>query len=704
MAVKKKVKSLFRSLGKIISRIPKPNLENLLILIILTVNFVIALSVRLLPLKYGIYLNEFDPYYQYFLASWIVERGWYGFIEWFFSGVDKTMWYPTGRDIPATSYPGVAFVGAFVYLILKSLGINLPLMFVTGLIPPFSAAITTVLLYFIGKELHNKVTGLLASFFFAVAAATVGRTVYGFYDDDSISQIYIALFIYGFIKSLKSDSLRWPILVGLSLSLVCITWGAYTYLVNLFALTTLALMLLGKFNERIRKTYLIGMTMPIITLILLPKTSSFFITSQFAFLPLITYVLIFIYSYLTKLSKIKIAFSLIIIVLSGLGLSYLLQQMGIIKGIYDKFIMVLNPFVKSGNPWVESVGEHAATTWVQFFINFGILFVFLPLGFFIIAKRAKEHDIFLILMGLTSIHATATVNRLFMLSAQPVVLISSIAFSTILLSYFEAVKSKKETFLERKRIRLLKGLPTSTSAATLLILFIILFLNLFLISPNAVTVASNPQSLLSGERGEVVNDWVATFSWMRDNLPEGTVVASWWDYGYWIRVLGGKVNVADNANYNFTQINLIAKALVSPENESIKIFRQLNASYVLVYEQFFNVGEMWIPIGGDLEKSYWMIRIAFNYDDATVRRLYLNQTQVNIGFQNIFLSLPTGEKGKQALIYKLIFYKIPGLRERYPQQIEDLKIGAPIYFTLVYHSPNGYVMIYKINYPDELRR
>ncbi|MDT7864829.1 MAG: hypothetical protein RQ922_02995, partial [Thermoproteota archaeon] len=68
MAVKKKVKSLFRSLGKIISRIPKPNLENLLILIILTVNFVIALSVRLLPLKYGIYLNEFDPYYQYFLA------------------------------------------------------------------------------------------------------------------------------------------------------------------------------------------------------------------------------------------------------------------------------------------------------------------------------------------------------------------------------------------------------------------------------------------------------------------------------------------------------------------------------------------------------------------------------------------------------------------------------------------------------------
>jgi dolichyl-diphosphooligosaccharide--protein glycosyltransferase len=246
-------------------------------------------------------------------------------------------------------------------------------------------------------------------------------------------------------------------------------------------------------------------------------------------------------------------------------------------------------------------------------------------------------------------------------------------------------------------------LPTSTSAATLLILFIILLLNLFLITPNAVTIASNPQSLLSGERGEVVNDWVATFSWMRDNLPEGTVVASWWDYGYWIRVLGGKVNVADNANYNFTQINLIAKALVSPENESIKIFRQLNASYVLVYEQFFNVGGMWIPIGGDLEKSYWMIRIAFNYDDATVRRLYLNQTQVNIGFQNIFLSLPTGEKGKQALIYKLIFYKIPGLRERYPQQIEDLKIGTPIYFTLVYHSPNGYVMVYKINYPEKAR-
>jgi len=446
MAFKKKGKLLFRSLRKITEKIPKPNLENLLILFILLVNFTIALSARLLPLKYGIYLNEFDPYYHYYLTSWIVERGWKGFIEWFYIGVDKTMWYPSGRDIPATSYPGVAFVGAFVYLILKGIGINLPLMLVTGLIPPFSAAITTVLLYFIGKELHNKLTGLLASFFFAVAAATVGRTVYGFYDDDSLSQIYIALFILAFIKSLKTDSYKWPILIGISTSLICITWGAYTYIVNLFALTVVTLMILGKYNERIKKAYLIGMTMAIITLTLLPKTSSFFIISQFAYLPLITYVLIFLYSYLVKLSKIKIVLILIIIIITGLGLSYLLQKLGLIKGIYDKFIMVLNPFAKSGNPWIESVGEHAATTWVQFFINFGILFVFLPLGFFILSKRAKDHDVFLILMGLTSLHATATVNRLFMLSAQPVVLLSSIALSTILLAYFEAVKSRKKHY------------------------------------------------------------------------------------------------------------------------------------------------------------------------------------------------------------------------------------------------------------------
>jgi len=700
MEIRKNVKKFFKFLKDKTKTLPKPSLENFLIGLILFSNFLLALSIRLIPLKYGGILTEFDPYFQYYMTNWIVNQGWYGFISWFYYGVDKTMWYPSGRDIPATAYPGVAFVGAFVYLIIQSLGINAPVMYIVGFIPPFSAAITTILIYFIGKEIHSKTTGLIASFLFAISAATVGRTVYGFYDDDSISQIYISLFAYGLIKSFKETSLKWPILIGISLSLLSITWGSYTYFLNLYALLIIILILIGRYRKEIGKTYLIGMTMPIIVLSLLPKTSSFFIISQFAFLPLLAYVLILFNNYIS-LPREKLYLYILATIIGGFILAYLLQKFNIVYGIYDKFIMVLNPFAKSGNPWIESVGEHAATTWIQFFINFGLAFLFIPLGFYILIKRAKEQDIFLVLFGLTSLHATATVNRLFMISAQPLILLASIALASVLISFAENLKEKK-TFIERKRVRLFKGIPPSWVALLFIIILLISSLQIYVVKPNPLNISNAPPSILSSETGEVIDDWIATFQWIRDNIPKDAVIASWWDYGYWITVNTGRISVADNANYNFTQINLIARALVSDENTSLDIFRKFKASYVLVYEQFINVGTgEFIPFGGDLEKSYWMVRIAFNYDDYTTRKLYLNSTNVRIGFSTITLTLPTGEKAKDALIYKLLFTKIPLVREKFIKEIEDLKISPPTYFQLVYYSPKGYVLLFKIIYPEE---
>ena len=43
------------------------------------------------------------------------------------------------------------------------------------------------------------------------------------------------------------------------------------------------------------------------------------------------------------------------------------------------------------------------------------------------------------------------------------------------------------------------------------------------------------------------NDWFHALDWMKNNTPEDAVVASWWDYGYWISTMGERATVTDNS-------------------------------------------------------------------------------------------------------------------------------------------------------------
>ena len=54
---------------------------------------------------------------------------------------------------------------------------------------------------------------------------------------------------------------------------------------------------------------------------------------------------------------------------------------------------------------------------------------------------------------------------------------------------------------------------------------------------------------------------------MKNNTPKDAVVASWWDYGYWISTMGERASLADNSTVHTYIIENIAKMLLSdPEH------------------------------------------------------------------------------------------------------------------------------------------
>ena len=73
--------------------------KHLLVIAVLALAFSCALIMRFYPIKYGYYLNEFDPYFDYRATKFIVDNGLNAYWQWH----DTMSWYPEGRDVPGTS-------------------------------------------------------------------------------------------------------------------------------------------------------------------------------------------------------------------------------------------------------------------------------------------------------------------------------------------------------------------------------------------------------------------------------------------------------------------------------------------------------------------------------------------------------------------------------------------------------------------------
>jgi dolichyl-diphosphooligosaccharide--protein glycosyltransferase len=77
--------------------------ETVLKLVILSSAMILAFATRLFSvLRYESVIHEFDPYFNYRTTQFLTENGFYSFHNWF----DDRAWYPLGRIIGGTIYPG----------------------------------------------------------------------------------------------------------------------------------------------------------------------------------------------------------------------------------------------------------------------------------------------------------------------------------------------------------------------------------------------------------------------------------------------------------------------------------------------------------------------------------------------------------------------------------------------------------------------
>ena len=159
---------------------------------------------RIFPVKYGFYLNEFDPYYNYRAVSYIVENiqanGIQGLLS-YFSWIDTHTWYPEGRQVASSSQTGLHLTGAALYLLFTSVfGSTIELYDFLVLLPVLLGALTTIVIFLLVRVVAGSKAGLFSALIIAYAPAIIARGNLGWFKSEPLALLLTLFASYLFLK------------------------------------------------------------------------------------------------------------------------------------------------------------------------------------------------------------------------------------------------------------------------------------------------------------------------------------------------------------------------------------------------------------------------------------------------------------------------------------------------------------------------
>jgi len=595
----------------------------------------VAFTIRIMPLRWeipqeSVRLNEFDPYYQYILTNRMVQNGLlspYYPEPWVF----QQLWYPQGLDM-SRSLPGLPMTAATLYSVISIFGVNIDLMTFASILPAIVGALTCLVLYFVGKDFGGKPVGLLAALFLALSPGYIQRTALGFFDTEVPGIFSLVLFIFLFLRANDENrtlrsSMIYTLGSALTLAYFVLSWGAAYYILGLVSIFIFVLLLLKRYTPRLLISFSLTFGVALFIATKFQQISLNYLTSG----PVIPIAGIFLLLCLSEVlrnnisarTKVMLTIGAVVVVVGGFVAVW---QLGYIEAIAGKFITVLDPFLRDANPLIASVAEHRISTWGNIYYDLGIGLVFFLTGLYFTLRNPSNKNVFLLLFGLTSLYFAASMVRLLAVFAPAFALLAATGIVSILKPFYTLLREAPRIVVKTKRG--LARVSKEYSGIAIFLVFIIVVTNLAFMPqnsrapgiPRVYGTAYNPIAISASSlpiaADTPVTEWSDMLKYTNNNLNSTDVVVSWWDYGYWLGILGNVTTIADNATVNATQIENDGFIMMANESQALKMARQYDAKYILVFVtlQLTRVGDnaYVADLGsfGDEAKWFWMARIS----------------------------------------------------------------------------------------------
>lgn len=589
-------------------------LHHLLIIGVLSLSFSISALIRGQPAEYGFQLNEFDPYFNYRATKFIVENGIPAYFDWH----DDMSWYPIGRDVAATSQVMLHMTAAILY---GAFGGGSDLYGFTIIFPLVFGSLTAIVVFALVRVIGGTTAGLFASLLYSVSLPVITRGTIGWFKSEPLGIFYGLLAVYLFLSGLKSNSHKIAAakLVGggIFLGFAFSAWGGTDFFVLPIGMFIVSLAFTRRDIGFLRwaiPLFVFGLT---ISLLPFERPGLAFFTKVSGFAIIGPTLFIVATSFIQKIGgeqKQRRNSTLLLIAVIAIGIGVLSSN---VIGLPSfRYLNAINPFLTTVDPLVDSVAEHSTTSIFQSFLFNSIFMIFAGFGAWLVFKnllnesnQKKDVHVFALIFGLLGVYISSAFIRLELFSSLSLIILGSIGLSLLTK---EILKPQKQ---ENKRLT--KSHPKTIKISFLVA--IVIFLTIPMMTPsnaNWVNGVKAPPTILNGGSNYSIatNDWLDAMKWIKENTPKDAVIASWWDYGYWITTLGERKSVADNATLDDIIIKKMAKVFLSTPDESWKILRDIDADYVLVYVASQRVNNEDPPLyfvqgGGDESKKQWFMRI-----------------------------------------------------------------------------------------------
>jgi dolichyl-diphosphooligosaccharide--protein glycosyltransferase len=595
-------------------------LNHLLVIGILVLSFSISFLIRAQGADYGFELNEFDPFFNFRATEYIVENGLADYFEWH----DDMSWHPEGRNVSQSSQVMLHVTTAITY---QFFGGNSSLYDYTILFPAIIGSLTVVVIFALVRVLAGTTAGLFAALLFSVSLPIILRGTIGWFKSEPLGLFYGLLGLYFFLSGIKSENKKIAfskaIAGGIFLGFGLASWGGIQFFIIPLGIFILALPFVRKDFKFIIQIVPVFVFSLLATTMMFERPGSGFVFGLGGFSLIVPTLFLIACIFVQKISKIEnqkrnALILLFSVVLAGFSLIIINADSEFLPLPSFRYLNAINPFLTTVDPLVDSVAEHATTTIQQSFLFHSILMIFAGLGIWIIFhnklsqnsfKMKTEMIVFSLTIGLIGVYVSSAFLRLEVFASISLIILGSIGLSFLTKEFI----SNKITTKNSKPIKNFIKIPYVFGIVIILIIPLMIPAN-----GNWATVSDIPPTILNGGTGYAVatNDWKDSLEWIKSNTPQDSVIAAWWDYGYWITTMSERTTLADNATIDANQIKKIAQMFLSSPDKAWSMLNDMDSDYVLILiaanklniedeRSLYLLGQ-----GGDESKKQWFMRIA----------------------------------------------------------------------------------------------
>jgi len=563
-------------------------LQHLLVIGVLVLSVSISMMIRSTPASHGFELFEFDPWFNYRATEYILENGTDAYFNW----IDEKSWHPFGRNVSETSQVTLHLTTASLYPIFN---FGSTVYDFTILLPLVFGSLTTIVVFAFVRVIGGTTAGLFAALIFSVSLPIFTRGLIGWFKSEPLGLFFAFLAMYLFVSGFKFNkgkvSLLKLITAGFFLSLGLSAWGGILFFIIPIVIFYFSLPFIKNNDNFIMWAAPVFSASLILFSLMFERTSSFIIGyAGLAILLPTVFIIIsgIVMKFTNERRKIRNS-SIILIAFITSGIGILNSNLVVLPPF--RYLNAVNPFLITQDNLTDSVAEHSTTSLSLSFTFLSVFLIFAVIGIWFLFSRKTinlkiDMRIFAIITSIIAIYVSSAFVRLELFASVGIIILGSIGLAILSQKIFEQ-KSQNFTKL--------------IFPAIIIILFII---PVTMPENNSwLTWADFPPTILNGGSSFsqfTSDDWKDAMNWIKENTPKEAIIASWWDYGYWITTLSDRTTLADNATLIDWQIQKMAYALITNPENSWHILHSDYTTDISTYLGDENV----IRFGGTLAKDF----------------------------------------------------------------------------------------------------